>query len=851
MKVSLPIYTNQISFQKSYKKASFNSRKQNYKNNKNENNRPKIKKTPFVLMGMLALTCGFYLGRLSLNNQKIDFEKIKEKVKGVISKKEDDKSWLALLALAGISGYEAKRLSKEDKENIIDSIINGETPLQKASYGAREEIDNLKSNTINSTNEKYTKDFYGVRLLDENNALNRNSKKYQKAILNTQEIAFNKLTSTDKPIEISKENPVVWSVTSEFAPIKEGGLGSVPPEIRNNSTKLGIDMPTFVPMYLNNGISTFSEEDGKYIYNYKGKKIELEKMLSFKMDSYKNGNIKPVNVELYLNTDVDEDNNERKLVFIKCDNYFDGTIYETNSKTEENEKFAIMSKAVYELAKIKMDGFKASKDLKIYSNEALNKIKAPDAMILNDWQASPTAALMRYKSSFENAYGQLSDDAAQKLRDMNIIAIGHNVMYQGSSQNNNNFYQKRATASNLLNTLFDKYAYDIVSNAKVHTERIDENDEGLKVLDNALLLNYENSYDNYVNFLNMGIILSDYFCPVSKNYAQELISPKHRDLSYMLQWALVQKEKAGKLVGIINGNDFKNISIEAKAPQIKKQTNVDFKTYNKKIPQKKLMEARNKNKIDFYNKYILPFTKSEHCTDEEIEKVKNLSSLEFYEGEQGSELPLIKKEDFKNVPILSSGGRLVSQKGIDVLCDAIELLFKNWDYDFEGYEKPIFYIAGQDGEGGTQRKIIEDLKDNRLSKEDNDRVVFAHGYAPLPAIMAASDFFMIPSIFEPCGLVQSESLALGTPVIASNVGGIADTVNRDGKFNGILTDKCDKMNAEEFYMAMKEALKIYFEDKEKYQSMVNDSIKEDFSWILPDNKGPVHEYLDLLNIVKH
>ena len=844
MKIS-PLSYNRLSFQSSHKKNSRKSEKQNHINSKNINQ--KIKKVLPFFMGAVG---GFYLGYLAFKKKSANIKRVSEKINETI-KNNDEKLWLAILALAGVGGYKTQQISKEDKDNIIETLKNAQSPIQQASYGAQDSINYIKSSALNLTNEKYTRDFYGLKLLYQNNALNRNSQKYNKAISDIQEIAYEKLTQPSVLPEIRNQHPVVWSVTSEFAPIKEGGLGSVPPEIRNNAQKLGIDTPTFVPMYLNEGISTFSEEDGKYFYNYKGKKFELQKMLSFKMDSYKNGNVFPVDIELFLSTDFDEKGNERKLVFIKCDNYFDGTIYEANTKTEENEKFAIMSKAVYELAKIKMDGISASKDVKVFSKNALNKIKAPDAMILNDWQASPIAALMRYKSGLENAYGQLSDEASKRLKDMSIITIGHNVMYQGNSRDNNSFYQKRAATSNILNTLFDKYAFDIVSNAKVHTERIDENDQGLRVLDNALLLNYENSYDNFVNFLNMGIILSDYFCPVSKNYAKELISPNHSDLSGMLQWALVQKDKAGKLVGIINGNDFKNISIENKASQIEKTTGIKFKTYNRKTSQDDLMARRAQNKIDFYNKFMLPFTKSQACTDEEIEKVNSLSRLEFYQGEKGTALPLLSEKQLKHTPILSSGGRLVSQKGIGVLCDAIKMLFDNWENDFKGYEKPIFYIGGQDGEGGSQRKIIEDLKDNRLSKEDNNRVVFAHGFAPLPAIMAASDFFMIPSIFEPCGLVQSESLALATPVIASNVGGISDTVNRDDKFNGILTDKDKKLTAEEFYEAMKNALKIYFEDKEKYQSMVNDSINEDFSWALPDNKGPVYDYLNLLNIVKH
>ena len=469
-------------------------------------------------------------------------------------------------------------------------------------------------------------------------------------------------------------------------------------------------------------------------------------------------------------------------------------------------------------------------------------------MILNDWQASPTAALLRYKAVMENAHGQISDSTAQKLKDMRVITIGHNVMYQGSTQNDNNYHQKKSATSNILNTLFDKYAYDIVTNAKSGATSIDPNDKGLEALDNVLLMDHKSGVENYTNFLNMGIILSDYFNPVSKNYAKELISPKHRELSNMLQWALVQKNNAGKLVGIINGNDFNGLSIEAKAPRIKSATSLNFETYKKSDSIEEIKEKRENNKISLYQDFAMPFAEASSCDKAQIDKIKKVSSaLEFVKGAQGTKLPQLTNEQIKDTPVLMSGGRLVSQKGVDVLCDAIEMLFDNWEVDFPNKNKPIFYIAGSDGEGGSQRKLIEDLKDNKLSKEDNNRILFAHGFAPMPALMAGADFFLMPSKFEPCGLTQGESLALATPVIASAVGGIVDTINRDGKFNGILTDQNETLTAQGYYEAMKKGLNIFFNDKEKYTNMVKDSIAEDFSWA-KNGQGPVYDYLNLLGV---
>ena len=811
-----------------------------------EKPKSKFKKAmPYVLavtVGIAGVALGFAFG--SKNASKT----AKTVNKAMTSDKDfGSKAMLALLALAGYGGLVKGEIDNKELEEKLDEISKGSAPTQKTIKTQSGDIAEIKRSQTNATISKHSAYYHDILLLKENNALNKNGKLYAQALKTIETIGQEKLTSTKPMTPIDKEYPTIWSITSEFAPIKEGGLGSVPPEVRNNSEKLGVNMPTFMPMYLNQGSATLSKNDYGYTYIYKGKEMPVKHVATIKMDVFRNGKTQTIPVNYFLYKDTDKDGIERQLILIQADNYFDGTIYEANSKTEEPEKFAVMSKAVYEFAKLKMDGLKASKNIEIHDSKGLNEIKAPDGMILNDWQASPTAALLRYKAVMENAYGQISDETAKKLKDMRVITIGHNVMYQGSSQNDNDYFQKKAVTSNILNTLFDKYAYDIVVHAKSGASEIDPEDKGLKALDNVLLMQYEDNVENYTNFLNMGIILSDYFDPVSKNYAKELISPEHKDLSYMLQWALVQKDKAGKLVGVINGNDYANLNIEAKSSSIKDSTGVDFKTYNRDNSTSTITNRRLENKINFYNDYILPYSESSASDEDKIAEVGKLANkIEFVEGKQGTILPVLSDEEIENTPILMSGGRLVSQKGIDVLCEAIEMLFDNWEKDFADKNKPIFYIAGGDGEGGVQRKIIEDMKNEKLSKEDNNRILFAHGRVPMPAYMAASDYFLMPSKFEPCGLTQGESLALATPVIASAVGGIVDTINRGDKFNGILTDKDKPLIAKEYYRALKEGLRIFYEDKELYSEMVRDSIDEDFSWL----NGPVHEYLELFGINK-
>lgn len=758
----------------------------------------------------------------------------------------ENKAMLAILTLAGFDNVQAKNYSAQDVNKAFEKIVNGEAPIQQKVAQNTDNIKEIQRSQTNPAVLKYAYEWNDLLLLTQKNIINRNSGKYEKALKTIETIGQEKLTST-KPLPlIESKNPVVWSVTSEYAPIKEGGLGSVPPEVRNNALKLGVNMPTFLPMYLNEGVSTISEDENTITYQFKGKQLELDKVATVKIDTYKNGIQKTIPVTFYLNTDK---KNDGQLVFVKADDYFDGSIYESNSKYEEPEKFAVFSKAVYEFAKMKMDGLKASKDVVVYNDDVYESIKKPDAMLLNDWQASPTAALMRYKAVMENAHGQLSDDAAQKLKDMSIITIGHNCMYQGATFRHNDYAQRKSITSNILNTLFDKYTYDIVTHAKSGAAEITPNDPDNKKMENVLVLDAESAVDNHTNFLNMGVILSDYFNPVSQNYANEVITPGREDLSRSLQWPFIQKARAGKLVGIINGNDFKGLNIQAKSDEIKKLTGLEFETYSQNENINSVLNKRKHNKINLYQNYILPFSESKACSGEEIKNATNVNQrLEFCKCARGTQLPILSEKELLETPILMSGGRLVAQKGMDVLSDAMKLLYDNWDKDFPGKNKPILYIGGADGEKGKQRAIIEEFKNEKLSKEDSDRVLFAHGWTPMAAMTAGADYFLMPSNFEPCGLTQGEALALGTPVVASAVGGIVDTINRNGKFNGFLTDKNKRLDAQGYYEALKASLKTFFNDKEKYNQMVSDSLHEDFSWAKSGKEGPVYDYLDILGI---
>ena len=101
-------------------------------------------------------------------------------------------------------------------------------------------------------------------------------------------------------------------------------------------------------------------------------------------------------------------------------------------------------------------------------------------------------------------------------------------------------------------------------------------------------------------------------------------------------------------------------------------------------------------------------------------------------------------------------------------------------------------------------------------------------------IYAASDFFLIPSHYEPCGLTQMISMAYGTIPVASAVGGLKDTI-RDGRTGFLLKS----VNTESLHHTIRRSLALW-ENTLEYRSMVKRVMKQDFSW---DKRAREYEQL--------
>ena len=165
------------------------------------------------------------------------------------------------------------------------------------------------------------------------------------------------------------------------------------------------------------------------------------------------------------------------------------------------------------------------------------------------------------------------------------------------------------------------------------------------------------------------------------------------------------------------------------------------------------------------------------------------------------------------------------QKGLDIFFGSIERILEN--------EVQLFVIGSGDYE---YEQALQNLRDRYPTK-----VIIYLGYEPTLAKLAyaASDYFLMPSLFEPCGISQLIALKYGSLPIVREVGGLVDTVVPYNEYTKEGTGFSFKnYNSDELYNIVMYALSFY--GKEDYNILVKEAMKQDFSW-----EKSANEYIEL------
>lgn len=176
----------------------------------------------------------------------------------------------------------------------------------------------------------------------------------------------------------------------------------------------------------------------------------------------------------------------------------------------------------------------------------------------------------------------------------------------------------------------------------------------------------------------------------------------------------------------------------------------------------------------------------------------------------------------RKIPVIGFIGRLEEQKGSDILAAAIPMLVK--------YNVQIIILGT--GKKYMEKQIIEleNLYPEKVRGVAAFNVPLAH------KIIAGASFMIIPSRFEPCGLIQLQAMRYGTVCIVASTGGLVDTIKEGytGFHMGVFSVECDVVDPADVAAIVKtvvRALAVY--GTAAFVEMIKNCMSQEVSW-----KGP-------------
>lgn len=213
---------------------------------------------------------------------------------------------------------------------------------------------------------------------------------------------------------------------------------------------------------------------------------------------------------------------------------------------------------------------------------------------------------------------------------------------------------------------------------------------------------------------------------------------------------------------------------------------------------------------------------------------KNYSVRTFQAGKKANKLALqeeIGLEQREDVPMLAMITRLTSQKGLDLLLHiADELIADDIQLVILGTGDEFYENAFHDLEWYHPDKVRSLIMfDEELARR----------------IYASADIFLMPSMFEPCGLGQMIAMRYGALPVVRETGGLKDTVIPYNKYDGSGTGfSFSNINAHEFLFAIKDALDTYHNYPDSWNQLIRQAMSGDFSW-----EQSAKRYIELYEII--
>ncbi|MEF9967691.1 MAG: glycogen synthase, partial [Longicatena sp.] len=170
-----------------------------------------------------------------------------------------------------------------------------------------------------------------------------------------------------------------------------------------------------------------------------------------------------------------------------------------------------------------------------------------------------------------------------------------------------------------------------------------------------------------------------------------------------------------------------------------------------------------------------------------------------------------------NVLLVGVVSRLTWQKGFYLMMEKLS----------EICAMPIQLAVLGSGEASIEDKMAQ------LEAGNKGKIVFFKGYNDSLAhrIYAASDIFLMPSLFEPCGISQLISMRYGTLPLVRETGGLRDTVIPYNEFektgNGF---SFANYNSDEMVSVLNTAIDVYYNRRDDWVCLVRNAMNTDVSW---------------------
>lgn len=200
--------------------------------------------------------------------------------------------------------------------------------------------------------------------------------------------------------------------------------------------------------------------------------------------------------------------------------------------------------------------------------------------------------------------------------------------------------------------------------------------------------------------------------------------------------------------------------------------------------------------------------------------IKSLKDKKINKTELQKELNLPVDENKFMIGIVS---RLTEQKGFDLISCVMERLA-------EGGYQVVVLGTGDERYENMFRHYAWKYPD-RISAN----IYFSNELSH--KIYAACDAFLMPSLFEPCGLSQLISMRYGTLPIVRETGGLADTVQA---YNEYETSGCGfsfkNYNADEMMSIINYAMRTYYDNRDAWDKIAVNAMERDFSWEVSADK---------------